>query len=144
MLAIDRADQARQFALDLEQDAQFRQAREEPQGPVEQFGVELIQVGGDLLAQVQFPRRRGGGDNMALPDGGAVPGLDPGLVPGPLGPQPQGQGGDLGGAGVDVHAVEVVLDDQAGDVAQKGRFVRISLAQGRECAFRFPFVPPRP
>ena len=41
-----------------------------------------------------------------------------GVAPGFLGAEPEGEAGDLDGAGVDVDAVDVVLDDEARDVAE--------------------------
>ena len=50
-------------------------------------------------------------------------------MPSALRSQPQRQGGDLRGARIDVHTVDVVLDDQARHVARECRLVFIGLAQ---------------
>ena len=54
------------------------------------------------------------------------------IVPGTLRPQPQRQGGYLRSAWVNVHAVDVVFDDQARHVAQKYRLVFVGPAQWLE------------
>ena len=46
-----------------------------------------------------------------------------GVLPGFLGAEPEGEAGDLDGAGVDVDAVDVVLDDHCGNAAQERPFV---------------------
>ncbi|MNR43317.1 hypothetical protein D3C85_1619290 [compost metagenome] len=95
---------------------------------LEQLGIALIQAGGKLLAQLALSRWRNGCDDMAPPDRWAIFGLHACIVPSTLRPQPQRQGGDLCGARVDVHAVDVVFDDLSRYVAQKCRFVLICLA----------------
>ena len=48
-------------------------------------------------------------------------GVDAGVAPGALRPQPDRQRGDLGGPGVDVDAVQVALDDQRRDARARDR-----------------------
>ena len=57
-----------------------------------------------------------GADDVRAADAGALGGG--GVSPGFLGAEPEGEAGDLDGAGVDVDAVDVVLDDEARDVAE--------------------------
>ncbi len=57
-----------------------------------------------------------GADDVRAADAGALGGG--GVFPGFLGAEPEGEAGDLDGAGVDVDAVDVVLDDEARDVAE--------------------------
>jgi hypothetical protein len=56
---------------------------------------------------------------MGAADFGAVGGGHLLLLPCFLGAEPEGEGGDLGGAGVDIDAVDIVFDDEAGDVAEE-------------------------
>ena len=110
---INLADQMRQLPLDLEQHTQLRQTVEQLQGFLEQFGIALVEVGGELLAQFTLCWRRNCGDDMSPTDQWAVFGLQACVVPGALDPQPQRQRSDLRGARVDFHGVDVVFYDQA-------------------------------
>ena len=67
----------------------------------------------ELLEHLLFAGHRLGTDDVRPGDPGAIL-LEPHLLIGPLAPQPEGEGGDLGAAEVDVDAVQVVPQDQAG------------------------------
>src|SRR4029450_6319115 len=58
-------------------------------------------------------------------DIGTILRTQPLLLPGALGAEPEGEPGDLHGAGIDVDAVEVVLDDKAWDIGEEGGLVGI-------------------
>ena len=75
------------------------------------------QVAHELAQQVVLARHRFGADDVDLFDPWPLPHLDPHLSPCALRSQPQRQRGDLHGARVDVDAVQVVLQDQAGALA---------------------------
>ena len=67
--------------------------------------------------------------HIGAPDRRALCGRDPGLLEAPLGSHPQGQGRDLGGAGIDVHPVEVVAQDQFRHGLEQGLFRGVVLPQ---------------
>ncbi len=58
---------------------------------------------------------------MALADAGPVLRRRAPFVPGALGAEPEGEGGDLSGTGIDIDAVKVVLDDEAWDESAEVR-----------------------
>ena len=84
----------------------------------------------EFAQQLLLARHRLGADDVRAGDAGAVRRLEAEPLPGALGPQPEGEPGDLRAARVDVDAVEVVLDDEAGHVAQEGGLVGIGVVQG--------------
>ncbi len=70
---------------------------------------------------------------MGPGDRRALPATDPQVVISPLGTQPQGKRGDLGGARVDVDAMEVVTEDEPGNGPVQvlpGRVVLPQIASG--------------
>ena len=71
---------------------------------------------------VLLARHRLGADDVRPGDPGAVL-LQPHLLIGSLASQPEGKGGDLSAAEVDIDAVQVVPQDQAGEARRKSSFV---------------------
>src|SRR5689334_22387433 len=104
-----------QLALHTQQDAHLRQSLEQVERSAKERSVLLAQALGELFAQRRFRWRSYGRHDMAATDGGPVLCLDAGVVPRPLRAQPEGQGCNLRSSGVDVDAVDVVLDDESGD-----------------------------
>ena len=111
----------------MQQHPKLGQPFEHLQGFLEEFGVEGFKVLGKAFPEVFLCRRSNGREDVAFIDRWAVLGFDTGIVPGALGAQPKRQRGDLCRAGVDVDAVEVVFDDQAGDVAEVGFVIGVGL-----------------
>ena len=74
-----------------------------------------------------------GADDVRTADAGALGGG--GVAPGFLGAEPEGESGNLDGAGVDVDAVDVVLDDEARDVAEVVGFFGVGFLEGGTVAF---------
>ena len=125
------------FLLDAEEGAGLAGEGHAVENLFQQEGKGGPLAGRELLLdefaeQLLFPRHRLGADEVRAGDAGPVGGLHAGLVPGALGAQPEAQPGDLRGARVDVDAVDVVLDDEAGHFAEERRFVGKGGGEGDE------------
>ena len=82
-----------------------------------------------LAQQFLLTGHRLGADDVRAGDARAFRRFEVHGLPCILRPQPEGQPGDLRGPGINVNAVDVVLDDEAGHLAKKFFLGRKGLAQ---------------
>ena len=119
--------------LDVQQRPHLSGRLQRPEDLFHERGEPPVQRSEELPPQVCLGRHGLGHHDVGPGDRRALPAANPQVVIGPLGTQPQSKRGDLGGARVDVDAMEVVAEHESRNGPAQvplGRIVLPQIASG--------------